>query len=140
MPLKTTVDDPPSMNMIPMIDIMFNLIIFFLVTTSFAAVERNIALRVPEVVDRGALTAAPRPRVVNVFRDGSIVIDDTPVTLEELARRLTDARLQYSGLKVLVRGDGRGQFQRVAEVLNACKQAGISELGISVRVIPPEKK
>jgi len=140
MPLKTTVDDPPSMNMIPMIDIMFNLIIFFLVTTSFAAVERDIALRVPEVVDRGALTAAPRPRVVNVYRDGTIALDDAPVTIEELARRLADARLQYSSLKVLVRGDGKGQFQRVAEVLNACKQAGINELGISVRVIPPEKK
>lgn len=140
MPLKTTVDDPPSMNMIPMIDIMFNLIIFFLVTTSFAAVERDIALRVPEVVDRGALTAAPRPRVVNVFRDGSISMDEEQVTLEELARRLNAARAQYSGLKVLVRGDGKGQFQRVAEVLNACKQAGISELGISVRVIPPESK
>jgi biopolymer transport protein ExbD len=60
--------------------------------------------------------------------------------LEELTRRLGEARAQYSGLKVLVRGDGKGQFQRVAEVLNACKQAGISELGISVRVIPPEKK
>jgi biopolymer transport protein ExbD len=140
MPLKTTVDDPPSMNMIPMIDIMFNLIIFFLVTTSFAAVERDIALRVPEVVDRGALSAAPRPRVVNVYRDGAIALDDNPVTLGDLSRRLGEARSQYSGLKVLVRGDGRGQFQRVAEVLNACKQAGINELGISVRVIPPDKK
>jgi biopolymer transport protein ExbD len=138
--MKTTVDDPPTMNMIPMIDIMFNLIIFFLVTTSFAAVERDIALRVPEVVDRGALTAAPRPRVVNVSRDGVITMDDNQVTLADLTRRLSEARAQYSGLKVLVRGDGRGTFQRVAEVLNACKQAGISELGISVRVIPPEKK
>jgi len=140
MPLKTTVDDPPSMNMIPMIDIMFNLIIFFLVTTSFAAVERDIALRVPEVVDRGTLTAAPRARVVNVYRDGSISLDDSQVKLDELARRLAEARSQYSGLKVLVRGDGKGPFQRVAEVLNACKQAGINELAISVRVMPPESK
>jgi biopolymer transport protein ExbD len=40
---------------------------------------------------------------------------------------------------VLVRGDGKGQFQRVAEVLNACKQAGIRELGITVRLTSPEK-
>jgi biopolymer transport protein ExbD len=38
-----------------------------------------------------------------------------------------------------VRGDGQGQFQRVAEVLGACKQAGIQELGIGVRPIPPDK-
>jgi biopolymer transport protein ExbD len=139
MPLKTTVDDPPAINMIPMIDIMFNLIIFFLVGTEFASLERNIALRVPEVVDKGALTQGPERRVVNVYRDGRITLDEASVTLHELADRLAMARTQYSELGVLVRGDGQGQFQRVAEVLNACKQAGIQELGISVRLIPPEK-
>jgi len=139
MPLKTTVDDPPAINMIPMIDIMFNLIIFFLVGTEFASLERNIALRVPEVVDKGALTQAPERRVVNVYRDGSVTLDESSVTLVELTERLAAARTQYSDLGVLVRGDGQGQFQRVAEVLNACKQAGIQELAISVRLIPPEK-
>lgn len=139
MPLKTTVDDPPAINMIPMIDIMFNLIIFFLVGTEFASLERNITLRVPEVVDKGALTAAPERRVVNVFRDGNVTLDENPVTLIELTDRLATARRQYSDLGVLVRGDGQGTFQHVAEVLNACKQAGIQELGISVRLIAPEK-
>jgi biopolymer transport protein ExbD len=140
MPLKTTVEDPPTINMIPMIDIMFNLIIFFLVGTEFASQERNIALRVPEVVDRkAALTQAPERRVVNVFRDGKITLDETSVTLSELTNRLAMAHSQYSDLGVLVRGDGQGQFQRVAEVLNACKQAGIQELAISVRLIPSEK-
>jgi biopolymer transport protein ExbD len=139
MPLKTTVDDPPAINMIPMIDIMFNLIIFFLVGTEFASLERNIALRVPEVVDKGALTQAPERRVVNVYRDGTVTLDESSVTLAELTDRLASARTQYSDLGVLVRGDGKGQFQGVAEVLNACKQAGIQELGISVRLIAPEK-
>jgi biopolymer transport protein ExbD len=139
MPLKTTVDDPPAINMIPMIDIMFNLIIFFLVGTEFASLERNIALKVPEVVDKGALTQAPEHRVVNVYRDGSVTLDESSVTLGELTERLAAARTQYSDLGVLVRGDGQGQFQGVAKVLNACKQAGIQELAISVRLIPPEK-
>jgi len=139
MPLKTTVDDPPAINMIPMIDIMFNLIIFFLVGTQFATLERNIALRVPEVVDRGALTAAPQRLAVHVYRDGTVTLDETPVTLDQLTARLASARAQNEGLGVLVRGDGKGQFQRVAEVLNACKQAGIRELGITVRLTSPEK-
>jgi biopolymer transport protein ExbD len=140
MPLKTTIDDPPVMNMIPMIDIMFNLIIFFLVTTSFQGLERDIALRVPEVVGQEALTAAPQRRVVNVYRDGAITLDESPVTLAGLTGQLAAARAQYSDLGVLVRGDGGGPFQGVAEVLNACKEAGIQELAISVRLIPPEKK
>lgn len=139
MPLKTTPDEPPTINMIPMIDMMFNLIIFFLVGTEFATLERNITLRVPEVVDKGALTTAPERRVVNVFRDGTITLDEKQVTLDQLIKRLTAARAQYNDLGVLVRGDGQGVFQRVAEVLNACKQAGIQELGITVRLISPEK-
>jgi len=139
MPLKTTPDEPPTINMIPMIDMMFNLIIFFLVGTEFATLERNITLRVPEVVDKGALTTAPERRVVNVFRDGTVTLDEKQVTLDHLTKRLAAARAQYSDLGVLVRGDGQGVFQRVAEVLNACKQAGIQELGITVRLISPEK-
>ncbi len=139
MPLKTSADEPPAINMIPMIDMMFNLIIFFLVGTEFATQERNIALRVPEVVDKGALTTAPERRVVNVFRDGTITLDEKAVSLGQLAEQLAAARTEYSDLGVLVRGDSQGVFQRVAEVLNACKQAGIQELGITVRLVPSEK-
>ena len=135
MPLRTTVDGPPELNLIPMIDIMFNLILFFLVGTQFTSLERNISLQVPEVVDRGALTAAPERRVINVYRDGAVTLDEKDVSLRELVSRLSAARLQYADLGVLVRGDGQGEFQRVAEVLNACKQAGIQELGISVKMI-----
>jgi len=140
MPLKTQADEPPQMNLIPMIDIMLVVILFFLVTSRFAFIEHNIPLRVPEVVDKGALTQAPQQRVVNVYRDGRITLDENVVTLDELAKRLTAVREQYSDLGVLVRGDREVILQVLAEVLTACKQAGIKELGISVRLIPPDEK
>jgi len=126
--------------LIPMIDIMLVVILFFLVTSRFAFIEHNIPLRVPEVVDKGALTQAPQQRVVNVYRDGRITLDENVVTLDELAKRLTAVREQYSDLGVLVRGDREVILQVLAEVLTACKQAGIKELGISVRLIPPDEK
>jgi biopolymer transport protein ExbD len=140
MPLKIHDDEPPALNLIPMIDIMFNVIIFLLVTSRFASIERDIPLRVPEVVDKGALTEAPERRVINIFRDGKLTLDEAPVTLEELVSRLTHMREQYPDLGVLVRGDGRGEFQPIARVLNACKQAGIQELGISVRPVAPDEE
>ncbi len=135
MPLKTHLDEQPTLNLTPMIDIVFLLIIFFMVGTKFTELERRIALKVPEVADKGALTAAPERKVVNVFRDGSITLDRTPVTLDELTARLAASRSQYEDLGVLVRGDATSEFQGVASVLNACKQAGIRNLGISVRLI-----
>jgi biopolymer transport protein ExbD len=124
------------MNMTPMIDCVFLLLIFFLLGTKFTEMERKIGLEVPKVTDAGTLTAAPERKVVNVYRDGAITLDKQPVTIAELQSQLAAARSQYSDLGVLVRGDAEGNFQRVAEVLNACKQAGIQELGISVLPVP----
>jgi biopolymer transport protein ExbD len=139
MPLKTHLDEQPTLNLTPMIDIVFLLLIFFMVGTKFSELERKIGLRVPEVTDCGALTAAPERRVVNVYGDGTLSLDKVPVSLDELTSQLTVARSQYSDLGVLIRGDAQGQFQRVADVLGACKQAGIAELGIAVRPTGPKR-
>jgi len=139
MPLKTHSDDQPSLNMTPMIDCVFLLLIFFLLGTKFTELERKIGLRIPEVRNAQALSPAPSKKVVNVHRDGTVTLDQTAVTLDDLTSRLKQARSQYADLGVLVRGDAQGQFQRVAEVLNACKQAGVAELGIGVRPLPETK-
>jgi len=134
MPLKTHQDEQPSPNLTPMIDIVFLLIIFFMVGTEFVEMERKIAVKVPHVTDVGTLTPAPEKRVINVHRDGRISLDRQFVTLDELKGNLTTARNQSKDLAVIVRGDAEGEFQNVATVLNACRQAGISEMGISVRL------
>jgi biopolymer transport protein ExbD len=134
MPLKTNVDEAPGLNLTPMIDVVFQLIIFFMVGTKFAEMERNIALQVPEVSPIKALTPAPERRVINVYRDGRVELDRDFVSLEQLTDQLAAARREYADLGVLVRGDGEGAFQNVAGVLGACRQAGISDLGISVRL------
>ncbi len=136
MPLKTHLDDAPTLNLTAMLDVMFLLIIFFMLGTRFVDDERKIGLRVPEVVDRGALTASPARKEVNIFHDGTITLDGTAVTLDQLTTRLAAARRQYGALGVLVRGDARGEFQNVASVLAACKRAGIHDLGITVRSAP----
>jgi len=139
MPLKINREEQPTLNLTPMIDVVFLLIIFFMVGTRFIVPERKIALKVPEVSEAAALTPAPQKRVVNVYQDGSITLDRDEVNLKELTNRLSNARSQYQDLGVLIRGDAASSFQHVAEVLNACKQAGIADLGISVRVAALER-
>lgn len=139
MPLKTHVDETPNINMTSMIDIALLLTIFFMAATKFAEMERKIELQVPHVADRGALPPAPEKKVINVYRDGAVTLDGAVVTLEELGAKLTDARRRSADLGVTVRGDGDGAFQRIAEVLNACKQSGVAELAISVKVDAPTR-
>jgi biopolymer transport protein ExbD len=139
MPLKTTRDDTPSVNLTPMIDIVFLLIIFFMVGTKFTELERKIGLQVPQVSNVGALTTAPEKKVVSLYRDGRITLDRQEVSLEQLTESLRDARSEYTDLGVLVRGDAEGRLQSMAAVLNACKQAGVSKMGISVRLAQRER-
>jgi biopolymer transport protein ExbD len=134
MPLKTHQDDIPAINLTPMLDIVFNLIIFFMVSTRFTEIERQVDLSVPEVGDVSALTDAPQSRAINVFRDGRVTLDSQPMTLPDLTKSLADAHRQYAQLGVVIRGDADSPFQNIAAVLTACRQAGISEMGISVRL------
>ena len=134
MPIKTHIDEQPSLNLTPMIDIVFLLIIFFMVGTKFSEIERKIGLELPSVNDPGTLSAAPEKKLVNVYHDGRIELDRSPVNLEQLTQRLAGARREYPKLGVLVRGDAESKYQNVASVLNACRQAGISKMAVSVKL------
>lgn len=136
MPLKIQRDDQSSINLTPMIDIVFLLMIFFMVGTRFSELnetERDIAIQVPTVTNALALTAAPRKRVINVHQDGRIVLDQKSVTLEQLQNELASARQQYKKLGVVIRGDQASQYGNVAKVIATCRKADISDLNISVR-------
>lgn len=134
MPLKTHIDDQPSINLTPMIDVVFLLIIFFMVGTKFTELERKLGLEVPEVSKVNALSPAPERQVVNVFNDGRIELDRETLSLDELVDRLSTAQARNPDYSVLVRGDAEGSFQSVATVLGACREAGVTNMGISVRL------
>ena len=134
MPLKTMKDEQPSMNLTSMIDVMFLLVIFFMVGTKFSDSERNLSIKVPQVTSTGPLAPAPEKRVINVYQDGRITFDKQPMTLAELKQALATAKKNYRQLGVVVRGDGSGAYQNVANVLAACREVGINDLGMSVRV------
>jgi len=134
MPLKTQWEEQPSINLTPMIDIVFLLIIFFMVGTKFTDLESDIKLEVPQISETAALTAAPKKQVINVYHDGAITLNREDVTLGELKTRLSKAHEQFEDVGVIVRGDANGSFQNVADVLGACREAGVSDMGISVRM------
>ena len=136
MPLKIEREDQNAINLTPMIDIVFLLIIFFMVSTKFSELneaERDLSINVPTVSSAAALTSAPKKRLVEVAQDGTITLDRSLVTLEGLRIKLTAAKKQYPKLGVVVRGDGRSDFQPIASVLAACRQAQITDLNLKVR-------
>jgi len=142
MPLKVQHDEQPQLNLTPMIDVLFLLIIFFMVATTFGDLERNIELQVPEVAETGETRPPASPVVINVFADGRLELDGRTVTPTELMAELTARRAGHADPSVVIRGDAECAFQHIASALAACRAAHISELGITVRtadlgVTPP---
>jgi biopolymer transport protein ExbD len=136
MPLKLERDDQTTINLTPMIDIVFLLIIFFMVSTKFSElneVERDLSINVPTVANATALTSAPKKRVIEVFSDGSIKLDQESISLADLETKLDAAQKQYRKLGVVVRGDGRSAYQCIADVLATCRKARITDLNLKVR-------
>ena len=137
MPLKVQKDIESSINLTPLIDIVFLLIIFFMVGTRFTElneVEKNIPLQVPTVSNATALTSAPRKRVINILSDGQILLDGQELSIGQLQDELNNARQQYKKLGVIVRGDENAKHGRIVEVMATCRQANISDLNVSVRL------
>jgi biopolymer transport protein ExbD len=133
MPLKLHHDEVPALNLTSMIDVLFLLIIFFMVATKFDQLERNIDVAVPEVAQSGDDKSPPEPIVVTVQSNGSMAIGPDVLTSDQLVARLTEAQSTLYEPAVLIRGDAQCPFQHIATALAACRQAGISELGITVR-------
>lgn len=133
MPLKVDSLEEPTLNLTPMIDVVFNLIIFFMVGTRFADMERQFDINLPTVSAAQPLTRPPDEIIVNVYPDGRIIVGQQTLNLTELETHLREAHGRYAEQAVLVRGDGRGVYQHVMDVLAACHQAGIENFSLATQ-------
>lgn len=134
MPIKTRHDEQVTLNLTPMIDVVFLLIIFFMVATKFTELERNIELELPQVASAGEAAPPVLPRVVTVFADGRIALDGEPLDRPALVRLLREARRATPAMEVVLQGDAHCPFQHVADTLAACHEAQVSKIGISVEL------
>jgi biopolymer transport protein ExbD len=114
-------------NMTPMIDVVFQLIIFFLLSSHLAKQEKEVPLPLPAAASGKAEAADDRPRLtVNVLADGTLLVANRMVTAEDLTPLLRERRAAHGeALEVRIRGDRGVLYGRVEPVLLACVKAGI---------------
>ncbi|MCG3123271.1 MAG: Biopolymer transport protein ExbD [Phycisphaerales bacterium] len=112
---------------VPMVDVLFNLLIFFLLATSMAQAEREMQIALPQAATSGPISAAIREIVINVDEEGRSIVAGKVVGDEELASLLNAAVGANPEQKVNVRGDRATAYANVVRVLDLCKAAGIRE-------------
>lgn len=122
-----------TINLTPMIDVVFLLVIFFMVGSEFSGVESRIQVDVPSVADMQSITRLPDERVVEVSSAGDVTLDGVTVNMDQLAATLREQHTAYPALKVAVRGDGEASFQRIAEVLQVVRSSGVQQMGIAAK-------
>jgi biopolymer transport protein ExbD len=120
--------------MTPMIDVVFLLIIFFLVSSHLARQETQIEVDLPGAETSEQPDATSRPRVtVNVLPNGQVLLGSGPVDRNELGRRLAVERERVGrDLEVRVRGDRGVPYRVVEPILLACARSGIWNVTFAV--------
>lgn len=126
--------DEPALNLTPMIDVVFLLIIFFMVGSRFADDEREMAVRLPTTAETLSLTSLPDPLTIAVDRAGATTLDGTPVTADELLEELEAAKANFAGQAVVVRGDREAAYQQLVDALAVCRSAGIENISLALTV------
>ena len=126
-----------ALNMTPLIDVVFLLLIFFLVTAQFAQESRELPVRLPDAVAARPLTETPEALIINIDRQGAYFVDLQPVSEQRLLEILRQAKTNNpASQSVQILADRSVPFDAVVGAMDACNQAGIDEY--TVRAEPKD--
>ncbi|MGV2337115.1 MAG UNVERIFIED_CONTAM: biopolymer transporter ExbD [Planctomycetaceae bacterium] len=133
MPLKIDTSEEPTLNLTPMIDVVFLLIIFFMVGARFTqeAEEQQFNIQLPTAARVETLGRQPDPLVITVNATGSTSVAGRPYSRTELQQLLVRAKEAYAEQAVIIRGDAAGSYQAVMDVMSLCHGAKISRFSLA---------
>lgn len=122
----------PEFSMAPLIDIVFQLLIFFMVATTYdkASKERELGIELPVAASAEEPAHAPEELVIGVFRDGRLSLAGRSVDRAELESALGEAARANASVPVTIRGDRLVHHEDVVSVIDACGLAGLSNVAV----------
>lgn len=117
-----------TLSLTPLIDVVFLLLIFFLVATRFAQEDREIDVPLPDASEAMPLTIAPKELFVNIDQDGKFLVNGQTLDADELeevlVRAVTNNPVNQS---VIIRSHKRAAVEYSVTAINLCKRAGIHD-------------
>ncbi len=120
----------PQLDMTPMIDVVFELIIFFVVTLTEAQ-KKDETIELADGKHGAVLTPdelPPRHMQIDVAKDGRISMGNVTLLPDEIHRRVKQKKAAWGEFPVLIRADFDAQHDSVRKVMDACTSAGIWKL------------
>lgn len=128
--LQDETDGAAEINMTPMIDCVFLLLIFFLVASTLKKIDREIPLNLPTA---SSAVQAPTRRdtlTITINADGQTFIDTTQVTPESLLARVRAAAADNPDMPIRINADRATAYENVMGVIDQLQAAGFQKVGL----------
>ena len=123
---------------IPLVDTVFNLLIFFLVATKVAEAEREMPILVPSATEAQALTTQPHETIITIDEKGHYFMAGQPLSLHDVDLALHLAATNNPGrVPVIIRADKRCPWDFVVATINSCRKYKIHNYRVTTREAPP---
>lgn len=122
-------EEKPLLMIIPMIDIIFFLLVFFMMSMLTMVTQKTIPLQLPQTTAAKVDTTKTIP--ISITGDGELYIEDQPVSLASLSSRLSALKAENEKLTIVLRGDTAAQYGIVVAVLDVVRLCGIYRVSIA---------
>lgn len=119
-----------DINVTPMLDLAYVLLIIFIVMTT--ATVQGMKVNLPKASAAPSL-AQQTTKAITVAGDGKIFLDTVPVTLPELEQRLVQQRALTPEFPIVLRGDSQTQYQNVVDVLDLLGRLNFNQVGMATK-------
>ncbi len=116
-----------DINITPMLDLAYVLLVIFIIMTT--ATVQGIKVNLPKASTTPSL-AKPKTKAVTIDANGQVYLDTYPVTMAELESRLRSFKAITPDLPVVIKGDSKIAYEKVVEVMDLCGRLDITQLGL----------
>jgi biopolymer transport protein ExbD len=120
-----------SINLPSMTDIIFLLLIFFMVATVLKDSTRRLDVQLPEA--RSGQATEARRLTIEMAADGALSLNGELVTQEQLERQLQPTGAAEEPRSVVIKADKRLAYGKVVEVMGLCQASGIADIAVAVK-------
>ncbi|MBQ6107094.1 MAG: biopolymer transporter ExbD [Thermoguttaceae bacterium] len=112
-----------SLSITPLIDVVFLLLIFFLVATKFDEEESALDIQLPQATESTPIWSQPQSLIINITRNGEYFVSSQNVSAKELRNLLeTSWKNPLADSSVVIRGDERAPFGVIVKAANMCQE------------------
>ena len=123
---------PPEIMLSPMIDMIFLLLVFFIISTMYMSELKTIPIRLP--VAQNSETVSKSSFNVTVKKDGTIYLDEDQMDIEQLVSNAAMESKRDSSFSVIIRAEGDAEYKTVIKLMDKLKGAGVTRFGLATDV------